>query len=229
MRKTAIILIISALFAIAGPLTSWGQGSGGKKDSLVRASFGNRPPVRAILKTSILSPFYWQIPFAGEYRVVGEFMVGKKQSVNLGASYLTKGILMMIGQRIGGNSGVNEFKATGYRIQGAYRVYFFNKMYRPEGLYLSVHSSFASLKFYFKDSPNDYQLLQHFNINLLIGGQFLIRNRVSIDLFFGPGYKNNSYISRARPGYDVINLDELPGILHRNLKFNTGMNIGFAL
>jgi hypothetical protein len=181
-----------------------------------------------ILKTSILSPFYWQIPFAGEYRAVGELMVGTRHSLNLGASYLTKGLLMMIGQKIA-NAGGSDFTATGYRVQGAYRIYFFNKMFRPEGLYLSVHSSFASLKFYFKDVPDDYQLMQHFNINLLVGGQFLIRNRVSLEVFFGPGYKNNSYIDRARPGYGVIDLQSLPGLLHRNLKFTTGMNIGFAL
>ncbi len=202
---------------------------GNVRDSLMEARLGRNRPARAIIKTSPFSIFYWQIPMTGEYRLNAEMMSGKKQSLSIGASYLTRSLFLAIAQNLPANSGADKVGANGYRVQGAYRYYLLNKPFRPEGLYLSLHASFASVKFNFKGYPDDYQLLQHFNVNLLIGGQLIIANRVSLELFLGPGFKNNAYISRCRPGYEPIDTENLQPLLRKHFKFSLGMNIGIVL
>jgi hypothetical protein len=205
------------------------QENGKVKDSIYKANLGRSRPVKAIIKTSPFAIFYWQIPLTGEYRVLGEFMMGKKQSVTLGGSYLTRSLMFVMGQNMSSNSGNSKVSANGYRVQGSWRYYIFNKMYRPEGLFISAHASFASVKFNFKDYPDDFQRLEHFNLNLLIGGQLIIANRVSLEVFFGPGYKNNTYSSHCRPGYELFDFEDMPQSLSKHFKFSLGMNVGVAL
>jgi hypothetical protein len=201
-------------------------------DSIYHRDFGREQPIKAILKTSILSPFRWQLPYSGEYRLLGEFMIAPKQSLSIGASYLTRSVFFALGTKIASMSSNSSSGAkvamNGYRVQGAYKYYFFNKKYRPEGLYLAVHGSFASMKVNYKNYPNEYQLLEHFNLNLLIGGQVIIRNRVSLELFLGPGYKNNIYISRCPSNY-LIDFSQFSKQLRSHFKFNLGINIGVVL
>jgi hypothetical protein len=200
------------------------------KDSIYRKDLGREQPIRAIFKTSLFSPFYWQIPYCGEYRLAGEFMIAPKQSLTFGASYLTRSIFFVLSTKLANrnSSGGAKVAMNGYRVQGAYKYYFFNKKYRPEGMYLAIHASFASMKVNYKSYPDEYQLLAHFNLNLLVGGQVIIKNRVSIEMFLGPGYKNNKYLSYCPANY-LIDFSQLPAILHGHLKFNLGINIGIIL
>jgi hypothetical protein len=222
-------ILFLVLWLITVPYGLKAQQQGRVKDSIYRKQLGREQPIKAIFKTSVLSPFYWQIPLTGEYRLVGEFMIAPKQSIQIGASYLTRSIFFTIMQKMTASSGSAKVAMNGYRLQASYKYYFFNKKFRPEGMYLSLHTSFASQKVNFKDYPEDYQLLQHFNLNLLVGGQVIIRNRVSLELFLGPGYKNNSYISHSRKGYEVFIFEELSPTLYSHLKFNLGINIGVVL
>ncbi len=199
------------------------------KDSIMNANMGSTRPVKALIKTSIFAPFMWQLPLTGEYRVLSEIMVGRKQSIQLGASYLTRSVMFAITQNMGANSGNAKVAGNGYRIQGSYKYYLVNRKFRPEGIFVSLHSSFASIRYNFKDFPDDYQTMEHFNINLLLGGQVLIKSRVSIELFFGPGYKNNVYSTHARNGYQVLDFDQLGDNYRRHFKMNAGMNVGIAL
>jgi hypothetical protein len=227
INNTKYILICLCLLFMMLPDRLSAQGD--IRDSLMEARFGRNRPARAIIKTSPFAIFYWQIPMTGEYRLNGELMSGKKHSLSAGASYLTRSLFLAIAQSLPANKGAARVGANGYRVQGAYRYYLLNKPFRPEGLYVSLHASFASVKFNFKDYPDDYQLLQHFNLNLLVGGQLIIANRVSLELFLGPGYKNNAYISRCRPGYEPIDTENLFPMLRKHFKFNLGMNIGIVL
>lgn len=225
MRHIRIFLLF-LLLMITGNLAQ-AQNSRSAKDSIVNATMGGYRPVRVLLKTSILSPFYWQIPLTGEYRVLSEIMLGRRQSVQLGVSYLTRSLFFAIAQKA--NKSTDKIGANGFRIQGSYKYYLVNRKYRPEGIFVSLHSSLASVHFNYKNSPNDYQTLQHFNVNLLIGGQILIANRVSLELFFGPGYKNNIYTSHARPGYEIFDFDALTDNYFRHFKMSAGMNVGIVL
>jgi hypothetical protein len=206
------------------------QKEGRVKDSIYKKQMGRDRPINAIIKTSPFCPFYSQIPATGEYRLVAEYMLNRNQSMQFGASYLTRSVFLVLYQNMQTNNGSNNNIAmNGYRVQGAYKYYFLNRKFRPEGLYLALHGSFASVKANFRGYQNDYQLLQHFNLNLLIGGQVIIRNRVSIETFMGMGFKNNSYIGRARTGYEVLAFDELPSIYFSHFKISTGINIGIVL
>lgn len=199
------------------------------KDSILDANLGRFRPIKVLIKTSPFAPFMWQIPLTGEYRLLAEIMVAPKQSIQLGASYLTRSLFFVISQNIGSNASSDKVSGNGYRIQGSYKYYLLNRKYRPEGIFVSLHSSFASMRINFKDYPSDYQTLQHFNINLLIGGQVMIKNRVSLELFFGPGYKNNIYSTHARIGYQVLDFEQLGPNYRKNFKMSAGMNIGVAL
>jgi hypothetical protein len=230
LLKSPVLLILLTTCLVFSSISISAQQFSKAKDSLYRARLGREKPIKAIFKTSPLAIFEWQIPLTGEYRLVGEFMLGKRSSVQLGASYLTRSLFFSLSQKMAQNSGGGDkISGNGYRIQGEYKFYFFNKKYRPEGLFLALHSSFASVKYNFKGYPDDYQLLQHFNINLLIGGQLIIRNRVSIEVFIGPGYKNNHYIDQARTGYGVFSFDDLNPMLKKHFKLSTGLNIGITL
>lgn len=217
-----------AIMLLSG-LMLFGQPNITVKDSIYMANIGRGRPIKAIIKTSPFAIFYWQIPLTGEYRLAGEIMTGKKQSFQLGASYLTRSLFFAITQKMQANNGGSMVAGNGYRIQAAYKYYVFNKMYRPEGIFIAFHSSYASIRYNFKDYPNDYQTLQHFNINLLIGGQVIIANRLSLEVFFGPGYKNNLYTDYTRAGYGVFDFDQNNPSLNRHFKFSLGMNMGVAL
>jgi hypothetical protein len=199
------------------------------KDSIMDASLGGHPPIKVLIKTSPFAPFMWQLPLTGEYRLLGEIMIAPKQSVQLGASYLTRSLFFVISQNMGNSSNNDKVSGNGFRIQGSYKYYLVNRKLRPEGIFVSLHSSFASMRINFKDYPQDYQTMQHFNINLLIGGQVMIRNRVSLELFFGPGFKQNIYTTHARNGYQVLDFDQLSPNYRKNFKMSAGLNIGVAL
>jgi hypothetical protein len=228
-QKAFIRSVFMAFIMLIVSFSANAQQEGKTKDSLYRKQMGRERPISTIIKTSIFSPFFWQLPATGEYRLVGEYMFNKNQSVQLGASYLTRSIFFALLQKMAASSGAAKVAMNGYRIQGAYKYYFYNRKFRPEGFYLAIHSSFASVKANFKDYPDDYQLLEHFNISLLIGGQVIIRNRVSIEIFMGPGFKNNSYISRARNGYGVFIFEELGSSYYSHFKLTTGINMGIVL
>jgi hypothetical protein len=200
-------------------------------DSIYHKDLGKGKPIKTIIKTSIFSPFRWQVPYAGEYRVLVECMIAPRQSLSFGASYLTRSLFFVIGTKIS-NSGSNGGGATvamnGYRAQGEYKYYFFNKKYRPEGMYLAIHASYASMKVNYKNYPDEYQLLEHFNLNLLVGGQIIIKNKVALELFLGLGYKNNVYISRCPINY-LIDFSQFSKQLRNHFKINLGTNIGLAL
>lgn len=225
MRSTGKCLLLFLFFLLC--LEANGQRGIAKRDSLVNASMGGYPPVRVLLKTSLLSPFYWQIPLTGEYRLVSEMMIGRRQSLSAGASYLTRSLIFAISQRA--NKGSDIVNANGFRIQGSYRYYLVNRNYRPEGLFVSLHSSLARVRFNYKNYNEDYQILQHFNVNVLFGAQFLIADKVSLEFFAGPGYKYNLYQDYARTGYQVFDFDQLTDNYYRHFKMNAGINIGIVL
>jgi hypothetical protein len=227
MRYSFLILFVLLLMIISHKAHS--QQHRTVKDSIMNANLGREKPVKALLKTSILAPFTWQVPLTGEYRVLGEMMIGKRQSAQVGASYLTRSVMFALTQKMGANAGNAKVAGNGYRLQASYKYYLVSQPYRPEGIFVSLHSSLALIRYSFKDFPNDYQTLQHFNINLLIGGQVLIANRLSIELFVGPGYKANSYVTHARPGYEVLDFNQLGASYFKHIKLSAGMNIGVAL
>ena len=229
LKQKLLILFCLGILISIDIQSAYCQNYKSKKDSIYDAQFGRRRPIKALIKTSIFSPFTWQLPFTGEYRLLGEFMTTKNQSVQLGASYLTRSLFLVMLQNAPSNSGGDKISMNGYRVQAAYKFYLVNSKMRPEGIFIALHSSFATQRIHFKDYPDDYQTMTHFNVNLLIGGQFVIANRISMEGFMGPGYKNNSYGSYARPGYEVMNFSELFPTLKWNFKFNLGMNIGIAL
>jgi hypothetical protein len=199
------------------------------RDSIMDARLGGMRPVKVLLKTSIFAPFSWQIPLTGEYRLAGEIMCGRRQSITAGASYLTRSVFFALSQKVGVNAGTTKVQGNGYRIQAAYKYYLVSRKYRPEGIFLALHASLAEIHFNYKGFPDDVQKLRHFNVNLLFGGQFLIKNRVSIELFLGPGYKMNTYTSLARQGYEVMNFATLGENFRSHFKMSAGMNIGIAL
>lgn len=200
-----------------------------ERDSIFYQQFGNIRPIKALVKTSILPVFYWQIPYAGEYRLVGEFSTGSRSSFLIGGSYLTRSLMFVLSQKLPVNSGNTPVQMNGYRVQVAYRYYFVSQDFRPEGLFISLHSSFASVATNFKGYTDDKQYLEHFNVNLLLGGQVIAGNKVCIEGFIGPGFKNNSYLDRARNNYGVFAFDQFMPVLYKHFKFTLGMNIGIAL
>jgi len=190
-----------------------------------------------ILKTNpfnlIAGPIF---PFVSEARITGEVVHGLKQSSQLSASYLFKGVLLsMVDNSTPGGLGIDELIFEGFRIQAAHRIFLMSstksKMKAPVGLYIGPHASYSSLKIadrYFNQFQS-YFRATYFNVNLLVGYQLNL-GRAYFDFNFGLGYKNNYWIEQLATQRRVVPPDELGygPYFSSPLKVQCGFELGYA-
>lgn len=199
------------------------------RDSIVKKKIEKLHPISGVIKTNILPILWGTVPYSAEYRVLGEFMTARGQSLSIGASYLGKSLLLLFSENASANKGQVVLSVSGYRVQGAYKFYFIRKNLRPEGPYAALHTSWSSARISAKGNPSDYLLGSHFNVNLLFGAQVFAGHIIGIDFFLGPGYKINAW-SEHSPGVSKnINMSDFGPMYGGHLKFNLGFNVGIAL
>jgi len=179
-----------------------------------------------IIKTSLLSPLWFQIPFTGEYRLVYERVVNEKIALYLGVGYVGKSALLIGSSSLTSDSAVQGLGIgiAGFRVHGGGKLYL-TDFPAPKGFYIGPHFSYNTAKFFDKSQPNDYLKATFINFNVLVGYQFIVGGGFAFDMFSGFGYKINTWVLNIENS--TIFNDEL--LFDRfGVKFNLGFNLGYA-
>lgn len=203
-----------------------------KKENLKSKIF--TPPL--VIKTSPTA-FLWGAifpPFTSEYRLMLEISSGKRQSEQLGVSYLGPNIFLGIVERAANIPRDYHYKVEGWRVQYAHKIYLVGRRhYAPFGFYVAPMVSYANarvsigLKRYYQGAYFDFR---HFNINGIIGVQAGKVNRVTFDIYAGLGYKTNKVYYRHN-SFKILPYDtkEFGTLYESHLNGVFGINIGYAL
>jgi hypothetical protein len=227
LLKSLFLVLYATCILI--PYNIQAQHNNNGRDTLLKKKFEKMHPVSGVIKTNILPIIWGNIPYTAEYRLLGEFMTTRGQSLSIGASYLGKSMLLILSEKSAQNKGQSVLSVTGYRVQGAYKFYFIKKNLRPEGPYLALHSSWSSARIFEKGNTADYLAGSHFNVNVLFGAQVIAANKVAFDVFLGPGYKNNTWSEHSPGSSKSIDMTEFGRMYSGHLKFTMGFNVGIAL
>ncbi len=190
------------------------------------------PPL--ILKTNPLAILWGPIPFTAEYRLVAEVTTGRKQSSQIGISFLTTSPLWKTIEAAAKIPTKYHFIARGWRIQFSHKFFLISrKKYAPFGFYISpnvsytnAHLSIGLQRFY----RQNYLDFRHFNANVLAGVQLGKNSRFTMDIFGGVGYKKNTVFSHSNT-YLILPYDteDFGKFYNSNLKLVFGINFGFAI
>lgn len=187
-----------------------------------------------VIKTSPTA-FLWGgvFPMTAEYRLMVEMPSARKQTEQLGISLLGKSILLKAIEKAAGYQSL-LYKVKGWRLQYAHKFFLIGKKkYAPYGFYAAPMVSFTNAKIsrglnrYYK---NVYYDVKHFNMNIILGVQGGGNKRLTFDLYFGLGYKNNK-ISYHYSNNTFVPIDTKDfGILYNShLNGVFGLNVGYSL
>jgi hypothetical protein len=153
-------------------------------------------PQPLILKTNPMAILWGPIPFTAEYRMVAEITTGRKRSAQIGISYLGKSPIWSMAENYAHTPTDYQLKVNGYRIQVSQKFYLISRRrYAPFGFYISPNVSYSNahiaigLQRHYSQTYFDFQ---HFSANLLMGVQMGRRTRITMDVFWGLGYKKNT-------------------------------------
>lgn len=199
-----------------------------KPPKKVRDNFTEQP---MIIKTSPTA-FLWGgiFPLTAEYRFMVEMTGNRKQSDQLGISYLGKNIGWLIWEKTA-NQRNYIFKVNGYRIQYAHKFYLVTKRgYAPYGFYFGPMISYSNakvsigLKTHYRNVYYDFQNL---NLNVIIGVQTGKRRKRATDIYFGLGYKQNKVDFHYMNGSTIdIDTEDFGPLYNSNINAVFGINIG---
>jgi hypothetical protein len=181
-----------------------------------------------------IAPQMWfvgPIPSTGEYRGSLEIAIGLKHSVQIGVSYVTKSIFTLLLEALEPDSVKGQsYSIKGFRFQFAYKFYPFGAYKNaPEGFFVGPHISYSKAYFHINQTSPKYSdySATYANIALIFGYQFIVGDKMSIEIFQGLGYRDN----RLRDEYSGVeeklnyNPDYTP--IPGDLKIYFGANIGF--
>ncbi|MCE9538067.1 MAG: hypothetical protein K8R85_02460 [Bacteroidetes bacterium] len=190
------------------------------------------PPL--ILKTNPLAILWGPIPFTAEYRLVAEVTTGRKQSSQIGISFLTTSPLWKTFEAAANIPTKYHFIARGWRIQVSHKFFLIgSKKYAPFGFYISPNVSYTNahisigLQRYYRQNYLDFR---HFNANILVGMQIGKNSRFTMDIFGGMGYKKNTVLFHAN-SFVILpyDMEEFGKFYNSNLKLVFGINFGYAI
>lgn len=224
LKRKSLKLLLSVML-LAGVHSLHAQRNSHLSDS-VSLKYVDKLPRSVIVKTNILPVIASQIPVAGEYRLMAEFVTGRRQSVFAGISWLGKSLMLTMTEKANNQSPV---KLKGYRVQGGYKLYLTPWHFRPAGFYIGPHASWSDAEMYNPQNRGNYISIKHFSMSMLAGLQFIVNDRISADFFIGHGYKNNVWreynnLSLSTPVEDL----DMGVTTNIHYKFSFGCNIGIA-
>lgn len=191
-------------------------------------------PQPLLFKTNPLAILWGPIPFTAEYRLVAEITTGRKQSTQVGISYLDKSPVWKTIEKAAQIPSYYQFKIKGFRIQVAHKFYLISsRRYAPFGFYVSPNVSYSNahisigLQRYYKQNYFDFR---HFNADLLVGVQMGRNSRLTMDIFGGIGYKKNTVLYHAST-YHIIpyNTKDFGEFYNSSVKLTFGINFGWAI
>ena len=198
--------------------------------------------INTVLKSNPFSIMWGPIPFTAEYKLGYEVTTSARQSSQLTVSYLGKSPLFSLIESDFSNQQNNDirFVVRGFRFQASQRFFipgiadgFGLKIsdYAPEGLYIAPHISYstATISNRYLNQYDVYLRASHFNMNLHLGYQFSLGDRLMVEAFAGLGYKRNWWLERL-PNANVqgIDTEELGPLYNGPLRISFGYTFGWA-
>jgi len=197
--------------------------------------------VTNVLKTNPIALLYGCIPgYTAEARLVNETAVSLYQTVFIGASYLFKGLPLVLAEQDSAQnpSGV-KLKVNGWRVQAGYKFYINGFMAHkrkkmtglaPRGLYVGPHISYATARFTtnYAKSIGVYYRINFFNVDIQTGYQLIAGKHFALDVFTGLGYMKNDIIYYEKSTSYNVDTEEDGYFYNSNLKFVFGFNLGYA-
>jgi hypothetical protein len=182
-----------------------------------------------VTKTNPFAILWGGIPYTSEYRLMEEFRVSLNQTFTIGASYL--GISPVFSLAVNSHRGNGQPKeiAQGYRFQAAYKYYPSRENYAPDGFYVGSMISYSSVMLTYQQANvlQNYLKVQYFNISLIAGRQFFFRN-IALDVFFGMGYKKDTFEEHYTNNYKTFNPKADFPFSKTHFKLAAGLNIGWG-
>jgi hypothetical protein len=238
--KLNFVLAVLMICCLTG-ITAYGQqDSTATEDSIINFRSRMDERVTNVLKTNPLALLYGCIPgYTAEARLVNETAVSLYQTFFIGASYLFKGLPLVIAEQDSTQnpSGVKS-KVSGWRVQAGYKFYINGFMdhkrkkmkgLAPKGLYFAPHISYATARLTtnYAKSIGVYYRFNFFNVDIQTGYQLIAGRHFAFDAFTGLGYMKNDIIYYEKStSYNVDTEDSY--FYNSNVKFVFGFNLGYA-
>lgn len=220
MRTPIIALFCLLIYQVAG------------QDSILKVMKSSYPiHPQNILKSNPMRILWGSIPLTSEYRINYETVMSKNTSQEIAISLYGKTPFLNANNANGG-AAITNLRCEGLRFQYAYRFYLkgINRFLPPDGYYISPHFSYATARFYDKTQPRqrrDYIQVEHFDVNIFVGRQFVINRNLIFEIYAGGGYKKNrwfeSYANGVRRQVSIIDFDYYNSNYRLHLGFNFGL------
>ncbi|MGZ4159123.1 MAG: hypothetical protein ACXVED_19325, partial [Bacteroidia bacterium] len=122
------------------------------------------PSQPLVLKTSLSSFLWGDVPLTSEYRIMAEITSGRTQSEELGISYLGKNIFYGAIEKLSHVPAISTLKISGWRVQYIHKLYLVNhRHHSPYGFYVAPVFSYTNahialgLNRYYHDSYFDFR------------------------------------------------------------------------
>jgi len=179
MKKKTCLLIIGLMIMISGS-RSFAQESSDRDYKFT---------VKVNPLAALGGPFWVTIvPVTGEYKVIGEYAVTQKMSIQVGASYIGPSVLLNLDKLATDTAEISGINTSGFKVTGMFKYFLSRDMNAPEGFYVAPHFSFAKATIESEDDPANNVGAQKMNINLCIGYQLITSGGFTLDIFTGMGY-----------------------------------------
>lgn len=183
-----------------------------------------------VVKTSPTALLWGGVfPFTSELRFMIEATSSRTQSEQVSISYLTSNFFLAT---VAALSNV-KLKASGWRLQYAHKFYLIRKKkFAPYGLYVAPLVSYSNANVYLGRNSyykKEYLDFRHFNINAIVGVQIGKFHRVTMDSYFGLGYRKNRVYAHYSNGNTVpYNTADLGELYNLSLNAVFGINLGYS-
>ncbi|MET4076618.1 DUF3575 domain-containing protein [Hymenobacter sp. UYCo722] len=166
-----------------------------------------------VVKVNIFSPIYKTGSFFFEHKL------DASKSVQLGASFTSASV-------------DDDVTLSGFAITPEYRFYLSDSKEAPRGFYVGPYLRYRNLKLKYADNSGGGSqaaeaTLNTFGGGILIGHQWIFKQRFSLDTFLGPSYSAGSVKYKDNTGYqrDFSNNNFLLGI---GFGIRSGVTFGLA-
>jgi hypothetical protein len=210
MKRISTIALV--LLCIVGQFTANAQSQNGKN---FRFDFKTNP-------LAALGGPLWVtvVPITGEYKLLFEAKTARKQTIEVGMSYLGPSAFINL-DKLSENDSVSGVHTSGYRVQLAYK-FFVTKNEAPEGFYVAPHVSYAKARIEDKDHTSDYIEASKLNVDVLLGYQVVTGGGFVFNVYTGLGLKvrDIDYPNESSFSFDTYN-DARPNVV-------MGFSFGFA-
>lgn len=172
-------------------------------------------------------------PLTSEYRLCMEIASSRTQSEQLSLSLIQKNIFFYLAERMDNTSTNRTFKVNGFRIQYAHKFYLVNRNHHaPYGFYFAPLISYTNaqislgLKRYYSKTYWDFN---HFNLDMTFGVQVGKKDRLTLEVYGGIGYKKNTVYYHANT-FKVTPYDtgDFGTFYNSNVHLLFGVNVGWS-